>query len=306
MRGEKEGQAIMEWQQLEYFRVVARLEHFIKSAEQLAISQPALSRSMTKLEKELGVQLFDRHGRSVQLNETGKLFLARVERALQEIEDGIEEIRQFHDPYAGKVSIAFLMSFGVHRLPDVIASFNRKYPDVEFALYQNPTTVIVPQLLRSEVDLCIIGPFGGEPGVVWHKLVEEEMYVYVPADHRLAERESIRLEEVAGEPFISFKPGYGVRTLMERFCGEAGFEPQIRFEGDDIMTAAGLVSAGLGVTIIPAFSGIEHGKVKRLRVTEPYCRREIGLAWVEDRKLPPSADLFRSFIIEYFRARNDQ
>ncbi|MFH5181304.1 LysR family transcriptional regulator [Paenibacillus sp. TAB 01] len=154
----------MEWQQLEYFRTVAKTEHFTKAAEQLAISQPALSRSVTKLEEELGVHLFDRLGRSVQLNPMGKLFLKRVERALQEIQDGIEEVRQFHDPDAGTVSLAFLMTFGLHILPDLIGKFNRMYPKIEFLLYQNPTTVILPQLQHSEVNLCIVAARSGISG----------------------------------------------------------------------------------------------------------------------------------------------
>lgn len=290
----------MEWQQLEYFRAVAKKEHFTKAAEQLAISQPALSRSITKLEEELGVALFDRTGRSVQLNSNGKLFLKRVDRALQEIQDGIEEIRQFNDPYAGTVSLAFLLTFGLHILPDLISKFNRMYPKVEFLLYQNPTTVILRQLLHSEVDLCIIGSLGNQRGVSWHRLIEEELFIYVPTDHRLADREAVRLEEVAGEPFISFKKGYGMRTLTDEFCRQAGFAPLIKFEGDDVATATGLVSAGLGITLIPAFSGIDSGRIKQLRVSEPHCRREIGLAWAEDRRLSPSAERFRDFIMEQF------
>ncbi|OXM88292.1 LysR family transcriptional regulator [Paenibacillus rigui] len=291
----------MEWQQLEYFRVVAKTEHFTKAAEELVISQPALSRSITKLEEELGVALFDRVGRSVQLNPMGKLFLKRVERALQEIQDGIEEIYQFHDPHAGTVSLAFLMTFGLHILPDLIGKFNRMYPRVEFLLYQNPTTTILAQLLHSEVDLCIVGPLGNQQrSVVWHKLLEEELFIYVPSGHPLADRASVRLEEVAEEPFISFKKGYGMRTLTDEFCRQAGFVPRIKFEGDDVATAAGLVSAGLGITLIPAFTGIDASKIKQLRIAEPRCRREIGLAWIEDRRLSPSAERFRRFIMEQF------
>ncbi|MCS7463948.1 LysR family transcriptional regulator [Paenibacillus doosanensis] len=290
----------MEWQQLEYFRAVAKTEHFTKAAEQLAISQPALSRSITKLEEELGVALFDRIGRSVQLNRYGKLFLRRVDRALQEIQDGADELRQMKDPYTGTVSLAFLMTFGLSVLPEVISSFNRRYPQVEFALYQNPTTSIIEQLVQSEVDLCIVGPLDSMKGIAWHKLIEEELFVYVPAAHRLAEAKAVALAELADEPFIGFKRGYGMRTLTDRFCAQSGFEPSIRFEGDDVATVAGLVSSGLGVALIPSFSGIDPGKIRRLRVSQPQCRREIGLAWMKDRTLSPAAELFRSFIMEEF------
>ncbi|MBE1446499.1 LysR substrate-binding domain-containing protein [Paenibacillus sp. OAS669] len=92
-----------------------------------------------------------------------------------------------------------------------------------------------------------------------------------------------------------------MRTLTDRLCGLAGFAPKIKFEGDDVATVSVLVSSGLGVTLIPFFTGIDSSKIKRLHVTEPLCKREIGLAWVEDRTLSPSAELFRTFIIEQFR-----
>lgn len=295
----KEGR-IMEWQQLEYFRVVAKTEHFTQAAEQLAISQPALSRSINLLEETLGVSLFDRVGRSVKLNAFGKLFLRRVDRALQEIQDGVNELQQLKDPYTGTVSLAFVMTFGLSFLPDFIREFNQAYPQVVLQLHQNTTAIINKQLLDGEVDLSIVGMTDHMHQLTWRKLLEEELFVYVPADHRLAGRESVKLEELASDPFISFKQGYGMRTLTEQFCHEAGFAPNIVFEGEDVATVSVLVSSGIGVTLIPSFNGITSTKIKKLRVTEPSCRREIVLAWRKDRSLSPSADLFRSFIVSQF------
>ncbi|WP_123042464.1 LysR family transcriptional regulator [Cohnella candidum] len=290
----------MEWQQLEYFRIVAKTEHFTLAAEQLAISQPALSRSIRHLEETLGVPLFDRVGRSVKLNAYGTLFLKRVDKALQEIEDGVTELKQLKDPYTGTVSLAFVMTFGLSFLPDFIRSFNRSYPQVELQLSQNTTAAIFRQLLDSEVDLSISGLLEHRNHLEWHKLIDEELFVYVPANHRLADRDSIRLKELAKEPFISFKKGYGMRTLTDRFCEQAGFVPNVVFEGEDVATVSVLVSSGIGVTLIPSFSGITPSKIKKLRVTEPECRREIGLAWLKGRTLSPSAELFRNFIIGQF------
>ncbi|QHT58523.1 LysR family transcriptional regulator [Paenibacillus lycopersici] len=291
----------MEWQQLEYFRAVGRSEHFTRAAERLAISQPALSRSITHLEETLGVPLFDRVGRSVKLNAYGRLFLARVEKALQEIQDGVNELQQLKDPYTGTVSLSFVMTFGLSLLPDFIGSFNRRYPQVKLQLFQNTTAGIVRQLLDSEADLSILGLIDLRSQLEWTKLLDEELYIYVPAKHRLAARESIRLEEVADDPFIGFKKGYSMRSQTEQFCRQAGFSPRVVFEGEDVATVSVLVSSGIGVTLIPAFTGITPSKIKKLRVTEPVCRREIGLAWLKGRTLSPSADLLRAFIMNYFR-----
>lgn len=293
----------MEWQQLEYFRVVAKTEHFRKAAELLAISQPALSRSITKLEEELGILLFDRTGRTVQLNKFGRLFLKRVENGLNEIAIGVEEINQFKNPYTGTVSLAFLQTLGTSIVPEIISCFNKQYPQVEIQLYQNKIFNNIQQLINREIDLCLISPVGGEnPKIIWHPLFNEELFLYVPADHRFAERTTLSLSELSEDYFIGFKKELGMHEIINNLCEKAGFTPKIKFEGEDVSTMAGLVSAGLGVTIIPAFHGISSGKIKQISLSEPYCFREIGLAWLNGNTLSPSVELFRTYVIENFES----
>ncbi|MFJ7513017.1 LysR family transcriptional regulator [Peribacillus simplex] len=290
----------MEWQQLEYFRVVAKTEHFRKSAELLAISQPALSRSINKLEEDLGVTLFDRTGRSVQLNKFGQLFLKRVENGLNEISIGIQEINQLKNPYTGTISLAFLQTLGLTILPEIISNFNKQYPHVEIQLYQNKVLNSIQQLLNRKVDLCLISSFEKNPNITWHPLMDEELFLYVPASHRFASRSSIALSELSDDNFIGFKEGLGMREVINKLCEKAGFTPVIKFEGEDVSTLAGLVSAGLGITIIPAFHGISSKKIKQISISKPYCHREIGLAWLNGNPLSPSAELFRTYVIEMF------
>lgn len=290
----------MEWQQLEYFRVVAKTENFRKSAEHLAISQPALSRSISKLEEELGITLFDRIGRSVQLNKFGRLFLKRVENGLNEISIGVQEINQLKNPYTGTVSLAFLQTLGITILPELICHFNKQYPHIEIQLYQSKTLHSIQQLLQREVDLCLISTFDDDPNIVWHSLFDEELFLYVPANHRFAERTVIALSELYEDNFIGFKKELGLRELIDNFCEKAGFKPIIKFEGEDVSTLAGLVSAGLGVTIIPEFHGISSEKIKQISISDPDCRRKIGLVWLNGNTLSPSADLFRTYVIEKF------
>lgn len=291
----------MEWQQLEYFRVVAKTEHFRKAAEQLTLSQPALSRSIAKLEEELGVSLFDRTGRSVHLNRFGKLFLHRVENGLNEISMGVQEINQLKNPYTGTVFLSFIQTLGVTILPEIIRAFNEKFPRVEIRLYQNKVLPSTRLLLKREIDLCLVSSFDPHPDITWHPLYQEELFLYVPANHRLASRSQVALSELSEDHFIGFKDGLGMRKLVNGFCEQAGFVPAVKFEGEDVSTLAGLVSAGLGVTIIPSFHGISTGKVKPIRISEPFCYREIGLAWLNGNPLSPSAELFRSYVIHEFR-----
>ncbi len=290
----------MEWQQLEYFRVVAKTEHFTKAAQSLAISQPALSRSITQLEEEIGVLLFDRLGRAVRLNSYGEVFLKHVENALGEIDQGIKAVSQLNNPATGVVSLSFLVSLGLNVLPEMIGKFSPLYPEVEFRLYENVTPFIQKDLINGKVDLCLTSPFEKQSGIFWHKLLDEMLFAYLPVNHSLASRANIRLGDLKDDAFIGFKKSYNMRTLLDKFCGQAGFIPEVKFEGGDLATIVGLVSSGLGVTVIPKFSGVDSSKVKCLPITSPICQREIGLAWLEERRLSPSAKLFRDFVIQKF------
>src|SRR5579875_1786359 len=113
----------MEWHQIQYFQMVAETEHFTRAAEILSISQPALSRAISKLEEELGVQLFDRTGRNIVLNKYGKMFLQRVERSIQEIELGKQEIHDMIHPDHGTISLSFLHSLGISFIPGILKGF---------------------------------------------------------------------------------------------------------------------------------------------------------------------------------------
>ncbi|MGM9924995.1 MAG: LysR family transcriptional regulator [Bacillus sp. (in: firmicutes)] len=289
----------MEWQQLEYFRVVAKIQHFTKAAEILSISQPALTRSITKMEQELGIALFDRVGRTVRLNKYGELFLKHVEKALSEITAGIEEIQQLRNPYTGTVSFSFLLTL-MHIVPDIISHFTKRYPEMNLELHQSSSALSIQQLFDGEVDYCLIGPVDHDSNIIWRLLFEEELFVYVPADHPLAARTLISLAELREEHFISFKKGIGMRETTENYCKQVGFIPKIKFEGEDVSTVMSLVSSGLGVTLVPEFNGIASDKIKKIAVSHPSCCRAIGIAWLKGKALSPTAELFKDEVIAMF------
>jgi DNA-binding transcriptional LysR family regulator len=291
----------MEWQQLEYFQTVARMQHFTRAAKKLAISQPALSRSIARLEEELGVPLFERSGRSIRLNRYGELFLKQVDAALGLINEGVQKLRDMVDPERGTVYLAFLHTLGAHLVPDLLSCFRKKYPYIQFHLSQDASSVLFERLKTGELDLCLSSKPEEISGVVWKELFRDELYVIVPIHHPLADRNEIDLWEIADEPFISLKKGYSFRALTDRLCREAGFTPNITFEGEEITTVAGLVSAGLGVALIPETGGEDIRQIRRLHVKSPRCQRVIGIAWMEGRYLPPAAQLFRQFVLDYFR-----
>jgi DNA-binding transcriptional LysR family regulator len=290
----------MEWQQLEYFHTVARLQHMTMAAKALSVSQPALSRSIARLEKELGVPLFERSGRSIALSRYGKLFQERVNRVLREYQEGRKELEGLLNPDYGEVSLGFLHTLGYEHIPALIAEFRQQYPHIQFQLHEHSTPRLLQQLENGDIDLCMASPRDTAMRFHWEELWYDELCVIVPQQHRLANRGSIRLSEIRDEPFIPFKKGFGMRHITDDLCRQAGFEPSIAFQGDEVTTIEGFVAAGLGVAIVPNQKTLNREAVAVLSVCEPICRRLIGISWVEGRYLSPAADRFRRFVIERF------
>jgi DNA-binding transcriptional LysR family regulator len=284
----------IEWNLLESFRIAGRLQHVTRAAEQLGTSQPALSRALARLQSDLGVPLFERAGRSLRLTRYGELFLARVERAHGEVEEGRRELADLTEPDRGAVALGFLRTLGAKYIPELVRRFNVAHPRVRLNFVQNNSAAIEEQLERGALDLVFVAVPPGRLGLEWVRVFDQEFVLIVPRAHALARRRQVRLRQVAGEPFVLFKEGHAIRRMTDDLCRAAGFVPSSRFEGDDSSSLPGFVAAGFGVAIVPPESA-RSADVVSLRITEPAARRPIGIAWMKGRYLPAGAGLFRDF-----------
>lgn len=289
----------MDLLQLKYFQTVARLEHMTKAAQELNIAQPSLSKTISRLEEDLGVPLFDRHGRQIRLNSLGKVFLQHVERAFRELAEGKRVIADMAGLEQGFISMAVS---NPRILPHLLGSFLAQYPDVRFRQFLGSTLSMKRQLENLEIDLCISSiPIDGS-NIEWHSLMTEDIFLTVPAGHRLSGRESIDLCEAANEPFIVLRTGHGFRDITDEFCRQAGFIPSIAFEGDEPAVIRDLVRAGLGVAFTPALSltWMSDPSLKRLHIRNPICQRTMGVARLKERYHSRAAEQFYHFVIDYF------
>jgi DNA-binding transcriptional LysR family regulator len=250
----------------------------------------------------LGVALFDHRGRSVKLNRYGEAFLRHVERALAAIEEGRRELVDLSDRDAGVIAFGFAHALGTRVVPDLIAAFRQQHPRARFQLLQNASHIILAELEAGDVDLALVSPVPPTSERIESiELASEELFLCVPHDHRFAKRRSVRLSELRDDTFVCLRQGYGLRTLTDQFCAQAGFTPKIAFEGEEIATLRGLVAVGLGVAIIPAASSPAESSPPELRISEPVCRRSIGLLWEPGRYQPELAQQFRHHIVTSFR-----
>lgn len=301
LHGEKEVPVTSGWAasltpRLAQFAAVARHEHVTRAAGELGVPQSTLSRAITRLESDLGVALFARHGRTVSLTPAGRTFLASAERALAAVEQAAESVRADADPAQGKVAFGFLHTLGWETVPGLIRAFRTGHPGVRFALVQNYGEAMLDRLRAGDLDLCLTSPVPDAPDLVARRLDEQRLRLVVPDDHPLAARRRVRLAEAAGEHFVTLERGYGMRRILDALCAEAGFTPRIAFEGEEAETIRGLVAAGLGVALLPP-PAVPRPGVRELTVTAPRAVREIGLAWLAGRPDTAPVAAFKSFLL---------
>ncbi len=285
----------MELSQLEYFRVLGRLQHVTRAAEELGIAQPTLSRSMARLETELGVPLLRPIGRSVELSEFGIAFFAFVERALDELHQGRLRLAEMNRAEEHTISLGFLRSLAPHFVPDLARRFRLKYPSARFVFTNERHDQLIASLLAGDITICITARTD-DARVEWRPVAQQTLVVIVPPDHRLAQRKSVAVAELAGEPFVMFKRGYRSRKEIDALLRAAGVVPTVVSESAESGSLRALVAAGSGVAIVAA-SGA-NSDVVTLTIDDPVAAREIGIAWVPGSHLSPAELAFRSFVVE--------
>ncbi|HEY4420880.1 MAG TPA: LysR substrate-binding domain-containing protein, partial [Pseudonocardia sp.] len=183
---------------LAQFVAVARAEHMTHAAEEIGVPQSTLSRSIARLEADLGVELFVRAGRTVRLTREGRTLLRHAERALGELTAAVREIQGDADELHGRIGLAFLTTLGVAAVPRLLRDFRATHPDVRFTLMQGPHALLLERVRSGDADLALTSPLPDEPGLVAEPLDDEELRLAVPADHPLAaRREGVALAEAA-------------------------------------------------------------------------------------------------------------
>ncbi|HEX3715747.1 MAG TPA: LysR family transcriptional regulator [Trebonia sp.] len=287
---------------LRQFAVVAREEHLTRAADRLGVPQPTLSRSIARLEADLGIPLFTRPGRSIRLTRHGRQLLEAAEPALAALAGTLERMSTEADPLSGRVALGFLHTLGGEAVPRLLKDFRVRHPLIRFALVQDGGHALLARLRAGDIDLCLTAPPPQSPDIRSRPLDEQRIDLFVPAGHRLAARAQagIALAEAAGEDFIVMEPGYGLRAITDDLFRAAGFEPRVTFEGEEADTARGLVSAGLGVSLLPATAAsLADRSVTAVRVTAPKAARTVAIAWPADRPLTAPAAAFRDFALTY-------
>lgn len=301
----------MNLQQLGYFVSVARTRNFTRAAESCFVAQPALSQQIRKLEEELGLPVFERRRRGVDLTVAGTAFLAYAEQVLQLVAEGKQRVSDLQKVRHGVIALMCLPTVATYWLPRVISRYRQHYPDVEIQIHEHAGCT--PQDFHNAIaDLGIVQlgeelSSRGDGAVRVERLFVDEQVLIFPANHRLVSNgaytdQPIPLRAVAGEAFVLPKSSCGMSRVIAQAFSEAGIQPRVRLETSQVEAVYEMVSAGLGIGLMPAMAmNREHRNICWRRVRRPVPRRTIALASSSDRSLSPASAAFIQIVREVAR-----
>jgi DNA-binding transcriptional LysR family regulator len=288
----------MELQQLRSFAAVARHRHFTRAGTELHIGQPAVSQHVRRLEAELGVRLLSRTTRSVELTEAGRLLLERTERALAELDAGLSELAELRGLVRGRLTIGAMQWLEPYDLPAALATFHDLHPGIDIRVVEEVADAMLSSVLADELDVAFVPIEDGlPPGLSAQLLFEDELVLVVGADHELAGRTQVGIAALSDEPFVFLREGTGLRRAVEVAARASGFEPQARFETNELTRVLALVARGLGVSAVSRAVAEAAGEgVVAIRL-RPGLRRQVGLVWRAGRHRTPAANAFLKHVI---------
>ena len=256
------GSLCVELQQLRYVVAVSEHRNFTRAAEACQVAQPSLSQQIIKLEKELRHPLFERLGRRVRLTDAGRAFYGRAVQILAEVDAAKKEIEAFSKEGYGRVAVGAILTVAPYFLPPLLKRFSQVMPHAEVVVYEDLTARILEQCLSGELDLGIVAlPIADEQLNV-EALYDDELKLVVPANHALATKRHISMQDIEREPFIRLDTVHCLGEQIVAFCLNETCQPRVVCRSSQIYTIQKLVELGRGISILPT-SAAEDDRSKR-------------------------------------------
>lgn len=293
------GQTLVEIRQLRYFLDIAKTEHLTSSAKQLFVTQSTLSHGLRLLEEELGVALFERVGRGLKLSQAGVVFKDYAARALQELEAGRMALADLASLQAGQLTVGVIPT-SLHTLvPSAVAAFNARYPKIQVVLRELLAPEIEALLLSGDLDLGMAFHPAGVAGVDSEPLFEEHMQFVAHADHPLAARGPLKLQQLQDVPLALLSRRFATRRLVEEHLRAAGVQPKVMVEMESVHALIEACRCGPQLAcIVPERAAALHGQGLSARVLKPSLMRTASLLWNARTSRSAAAQAFAGLLTE--------
>lgn len=273
----------MDLRQLRYFLAVADERHFTRAAARLGIAQPALTQQIKALERELGVELFKRSTRHVELTEPGRVFADDAQELLARLPRAVARAQRSARGLAGTIRVGFTESASYHPLVvESLHDFRTAFPEIELEIQENFSIKMAAALETGELDAAFLRPpLQAQPSIMLDVIGSEALVAALPKGHRLAEAPSLKLTELAGDRFVIYRRlvGPGLADQVMAACETAGFSPQVVQETPQLSSTIVFVAAGLGISIVPeGMSQIRSQSVAYVPIAGLRLRAQLALA----------------------------
>jgi len=285
--------------QLRTFKTVADLKSFSQAAQRLKLSQPSISYQVKELEEALGVPLLDRLGKRVQLTEAGTVLYGYARRMLEVLDEAAVAVEEIRGIKRGTLRVGASTTVGIYLLPAALGAFKKMHQGLVISLEIGTRERVQEQVLRSELDLAVVGPALKDPELAIVPFLTDELVVVAPAGHALAGRKRLDLKDLTGQPFVMREPASGSRQSLEKAARKSGARLAVAMELGSNGAIKHAVESGLGLAVISRYAcalEFASGRLVELDVRGFPIRRDWHIVYLRKRRLPASVAGFIEFL----------
>lgn len=289
--------------QLNIFLHVVELESFSAAAEACSLSQPTVSAHIRQLEEHLGCTLVDRIGRRAIVTKAGRILHEYAKKLIALREEAEAAISVFQGELKGKADIGASTIPGIHIFPPILAKFRKNHPNIRVCLEIGSSGDILQKMIEGVLELSIVGVKNDHNALRQERIVEDEMLLAIPADHRWNRRDSINFETLRKEPFIKREDSSGTWKTFKQSLNKAGYDIDDLNVVAEVRHSSGVISgvkSGLGVAVLSSIAIANDQGLKALKIKHVDHRRSFYLTWNAYRSFSPISALFKEFILDHF------
>lgn len=293
--------SVMKDHELAWFIKLAETQHVTWTADEMDLTQPTLSRAISRLEAEVGVPLFSRIGRRLVLNEFGKIFYESARLAVTELELGKKRVAELASLSEHHVRIGTLHGIVPVLIHAIVDPFHSRSPSTTFYFRLGTPTEIISELELGHLDFILTTTMPDKKDLRWTAISKQIFYLAVGPKHELAAKNSAYLAEVAKDDFIAMRSGTAIRNLTMGLCRQAGFVPNVVLESSEIAPIRSLVAHGIGISIIPkSYTAREPENVTYLDISDLGVQnyRDMVVIWDPNGSRIPMLKPFLDFVYE--------
>jgi len=288
--------------QLATFQVVAKHCSYVRAAEELHFSQPAVSAQIRQLEETLGVKLFEQIGRRTHLTQAGVELYHYSQKIFAVIDEALETMEELRGPDHGRLRVGADTTVGTYVIPGLLGKFHQSYPEVEISLDVVNRAALVERIMSNEIDIAIVGRVPDDVPVVIEPFAPNELVLVASPYHRLAGRANVPLSELAKEHFLMREVGSGTRAALELILQEAEVPLHVSMHMGNNSAIKQGVAAGLGIALISRVAldmELETNRLVILDVEGFPIMRQWRIVHLKDKHLSATALAFKSFLLEH-------